>query len=342
VTITERSDNITGIPAAYSCAPPPVWVLTDRRPGNTSQALGVAEALDLPFAVKHLDYTRLVALPNTLAGSFRLGLTPQSRSALAPPWPALVISAGRRTARVARMIKRYSGGTSFLVQIMDPRHGGSEFDLIAVPAHDSTRDSDSIVRTLGAPTRIPVQTGAAAKSAESDHWRACFMHLPEPRIALMVGTAKRRRAGAGGIVRLAQYASAMARETGGSLLVTTSRRTRRRLAQLLEDAIDAPHHFHHWTRKALNPYAAYLALGDGFIVTGDSVSMCSEACGTGRPVYVFAEHGWAKPAHRRFHTALYERGIARPLAGRFETWPYEPVNAALEVARAIRARLALP
>ena len=35
-----------------------------------------------------------------------------------------------------------------------------------------------------------------------------------------------------------------------------------------------------------NPYLAYLALGDQFIVTGESASMLTEACATGKPVHV--------------------------------------------------------
>ena len=46
-----------------------VWVLSDDRAGHANQALGVAEALGLSFAVKPLAYTPLARLPNRLLGA---------------------------------------------------------------------------------------------------------------------------------------------------------------------------------------------------------------------------------------------------------------------------------
>jgi hypothetical protein len=43
-----------------------------------------------------------------------------------------------------------------------------------------------------------------------------------------------------------------------------------------------------WSNKGEeNPYYGYLALADQFIVTGDSVSMMTEATATGRPVAIY-------------------------------------------------------
>ena len=70
--------------------------------------------------------------------------------------------------------------------------------------------------------------------------------------------------------------------------------------------------------------------------------MCSEACGTGRPVYIMTGRGWTRPSHRRFHDVLFARGFARPFDGSFDHWSYPPVDAAKEVADLLRLRLALP
>ena len=48
-----------------------------------------------------------------------------------------------------------------------------------------------------------------------------------------------------------------------------------------------PHFLHRYGASPDNPYAGILALADAFIVTGDSIAMLSEACGTGRPVALF-------------------------------------------------------
>jgi mitochondrial fission protein ELM1 len=96
--------------------PPATWVLADDRPGSVNQALGVAEALGWPFTIKTIRYRPLARVPNWLLGATSLGLSTAARTALAPPWPELVIGAGRRTAPVARWLKRRRPGT-FLVQL---------------------------------------------------------------------------------------------------------------------------------------------------------------------------------------------------------------------------------
>ena len=62
-----------------------------------------------------------------------------------------------------------------------------------------------------------------------------------------------------------------------------------------------------------NPYLGLLGAADAVIVTADSASMCTEACATGRPVFLFrpAAGGSAKLA--RLHAALEAAGYLRPL-----------------------------
>ena len=318
---------------------PVIWVLVDRRPGSSSQALGVAEALGLPFVVKSLDYTRQAALPTLLKGRSLIGIAPHSRASLSPPRPDLVIAAGRRAAPVALVIKRWSEGNSTLVQLMHPGIDADQFDLIVIPEHDRPTAGGNFFRTICAPHRV----GTHRLSAEAERWQDRLGSLPRPRLGLFfggaVGWSRAARSTAG---RLVAQASAMARRADGSLLVTTSRRSSRWLPGLLEREIDVPNHCHRWSRQADNPYFAYLALCDGFIVTGDSISMCSEACGTGRPVYIMTEHGWTRPLHRRFHDILFMRGFARPFDGSFDRWSYPPVDAAAQVADLMRLRFALP
>jgi hypothetical protein len=57
----------------------------------------------------------------------------------------------------------------------------------------------------------------------------------------------------------------------------------------------------------------FLACADSIIVTGDSVSMSCESCGTGKPVFIFAGKGWLSPKHYRFVESLYQGSFATPL-----------------------------
>ena len=88
--------------------------------------------------------------------------------------------------------------------------------------------------------------------------------------------------------RLARQASALANSFGGSLLVTTSARTPPHAVEALERSLTAPAYIYRWKRHAKeNPYFAFLGLADSIVVTGDSMSMLTEACATRKPVYIF-------------------------------------------------------
>jgi len=314
-----------------------IWALVDDRAGNASQCLGVAEALGLPFLKQDLEYTAAGGLPNFVMGPTFGHVTQNSRVNLMPPWPDLVIAAGRRTVPVARNIKQKNGGKTFLLQIMHPGDAGAEeFDLIAVPRHDNIKGAN-ILPVTGAPHQVT--PGRLAQEAAA--WAGKFDALPKPWIALIVGgSTKRRRFTAEMARELGEKASAMASAAGGSVLVTTSRRTGEAAADLI-GAITAPKHVFQWGDDAENPYFAYLALADAVIVTGESGSMCSEACAAPAPVYIYAPKKFVPRKFTLLHEDLYKRGFARPLGDVLETWDHPPLNAADEIAAAVRERLKL-
>ena len=214
-----------------------------------------------------------------------------------------------------------------------------ELDLLAVPEHDQVLPQPNIIHTLGAPHRVT----AARLTHDANQWRERLAHLPRPYIGVLVGgTAGKQVFDATAATLLGQHISQMARDSGGSLLVTTSRRTGTAATAALVAAIESPTYTHLWTRdNPENPFFAFLGLSDVMVVTGDSTSMCSEACATGRPVYIFAPPDNTAPKHKHLHQRLYELGYAKPLDGTFDTWHYPPLNAADMIAQAIRQRIGL-
>lgn len=318
--------------------PPLTWLLADDRPGNRTQVLGVAEALGWPFTVKEIRYGSAARLPNPLKGATFLGLEPDSRDALAPPWPGLVIAAGRRTAPVARAIGKQAGGGAFLVQIMDPGSALGAFDLVAVPRHDRPPARANVLPITGAPHRVT----AAALARARDIWAPRFVHLPAPRVALLVGGAtKTHRFTPQHGAALGERAARLAAAAGGSLLVSTSRRTGAAAAAVFAAVAEVPHHGFRWGDAGDNPYLGYLASADAVIVTGDSVSMVCEACAAPAPVYVDAPEDAVPAKHRRLHRELYELGCARPLGDTLAPWERTPLHAAGAIAAEIVRRLAV-
>jgi mitochondrial fission protein ELM1 len=329
-----------------------IWVLTDEVVGHANQSLGVAEALGLPFAAHALRYSPWAALPGALGAGSLFGLTAASRASLTSPWPDLVIATGRRLGAVARWIKRRAaidGRKTRLVQIMDPVQGRDTFDLIAAPRHDRMAPRANLFETIGAPHRIT----PARLAAEAERWQPVLVGLPRPRIAVLVGGATRRRGFAPALAaELGRLASNLAVAHGGSLLITTSRRTGAAATDALLRAVTAPSYVHRWDAAEKkdgtpegNPYFAFLALSDAVIVTGESISMCSEACAAGKPVYIYAPPAIVKPAFARLHADLYRAGLARPLnqetSAAFDPSPRTSLSVADDIAGEIRRRFAL-
>lgn len=312
-----------------------VWVLTDDRPGHQGQVLGLAQRLGIYFEVKPLSFNCLAALPAKMQRPSFLTLTRSCAKSLRGPGPDLVISAGRRTAPIARAIKRRNAGKTRLVHIMNPQAGHEEFDFLVMPEHDKRAIRGNSVVTVGALHRLThdALSEAAAK------WKPVFQSLPEPRIAMIVGgttkagTFTTQDAGA-----LADKANQMVQQAGGSLLITTSRRTGKEQTDSLCQSLSVPYYLHRWKAggEEENPYLGLLALADAIIVTGDSISMLSEACFTGVPVYVQDVGNYIPAKHRRFHSQMYEERLARPLDGHLSPHEYVPLDEAGKVAALLK------
>jgi hypothetical protein len=210
---------------------------------------------------------------------------------LEPPWPDLVIAAGRRSAPIARWIRRRSGGRTRLVHIGRPWAPTGWFDLIiTTPQYGMRWRPNVLVNAAPLHAMTPERLASAARQ-----WEPRLAHLPRPWTVLLIGGPSGSfRFGPPELRALTERSVAEVRESGGSLLVTTSGRTPDFVGPALEPSlVGVPHNLFLWSRNgAENPYFGYLALADRFIVTGDSVSMMTEATATGRPVAIY------RPAER--------------------------------------------
>lgn len=266
-------------------ATPQVWAILCYREGDNAQILAVAEALGWPFVVKRLAYRSFGYAVDVWRGTTLLGIDRGKSDPLGPPWPDLIISASMRNEPVCRWIRRQSGGRTRYVHMGRTWGRLETFDLVVTSPEFRLRRLPNVQHNALTLTRV-----TAGKLAEAARlWTPRLAHLPKPHIAVLVG-------GYGGpytldpekAARLGREASAMAAKAGGSVLVTTSARTRPASAEALRTAISAPCHFFRWRADAEhNPFYGYLALADQFIVTCDSASMLAEACATRRPVFMF-------------------------------------------------------
>jgi mitochondrial fission protein ELM1 len=136
---------------------------------------------------------------------------------------------------------------------------------------------------------------------------------------------------------LAGRIASAVRRTAGSVVVTPSRRTDPECVTILRRELQALPHFV-WDGAGANPYFGLLGLADFLIVTCDSVNMVSEACATGKPVYV-AELPGGSEKFRRFHRLMREDGLTRVFAGELVPYAYAPLDDMGEVVARVGALL---
>lgn len=302
------------------------WAITDDKQGNQVQAQGLADAVGFSFISKIISLKQPWRnLPPSLWPPGVLGVN-TAECEVSKPWPDLIISCGRQAVGVAAEIKRQAKDKITAVHIQHPHVSNTKFDLIAVPTHDKLH-GQNIIATLGSLGRV--------NRKSLDHAALDYTDYPRPLIAVSIGgsnsvyTLDKTQ-----ITTIAHQLKQVVANTGGSLLVTASRRTGVENEAALRDALkDVPGEF--WDGQGSNPYFAYLGSADYVIVTGDSVNMVSEACATGKPVHIIHMAASRKTKFSDFHLMLEKAGLTKPFEGVLENWQCDPLDETARVAARI-------
>ncbi|MEE9393257.1 MAG: ELM1/GtrOC1 family putative glycosyltransferase [Planctomycetota bacterium] len=305
-----------------------VWVLLGDKVGDNAQALSLARGWGYSFEKKMLKYRELRRLPNWLLGTSFWSLA-EGEESLVAPWPDFVIGVGRRSAPIARGIKRLSGGKTRLIHLGRPRAPLAAFDLVVstpqycLPPHARHFSVD-----------LPISTATrqeACESAVAEKYALRWGAEQQPKIALLVGgDAPPYRFDPETAAKLGEEACALAAETGAQLLITCGRRVSKEAADALRNATQSTClHFHRFSESSdENPYLAYLAEAQLFVVTADSVSMMADVLAVGGELRLFTPprrpSAWQKfraaleslsraVVPRAWREALVAKGLVVPL-----------------------------
>ncbi|KAB2606454.1 mitochondrial fission protein ELM1-like [Pyrus ussuriensis x Pyrus communis] len=274
--------------------------------------------------------------------------------------PILVVASGRDTISVASSIKQLASDNVFVVQILHPRLHLNRFDLVITPKHDYyplTREAQKqvpqfihrwitpreppdshVVLTVGALHQV--DAGALRNAASA--WRDEFAPLPKPLLVVNIG----------GPTGNCRYGVDLAKQlttnllsvlpSCGSIRICFSNKTPEKVSNVIAKGLGGNPKVYIWDGQEPNPHMGHLAWADAFVVTADSVSMISEVCSTGKPVYIMgAERCTWK--FSEFHKSLKDRGVVRPFTGSeniSESWSYPPLNETAEAASRVHKALA--
>ena len=282
------------------------WLLTGHKAGDNTQMRALAQSLGVEIREIPMRYTPWELLVTVSGRASLAGIEREIRPQVSPPWPDLVLTAGRRNEAAALHIGKASHGKAKIVHLGRPWHRPDRFDLVLFSAQYMLTASESSISL-----QLPL-----AQAAPGPTRTPAFEQLPKPHIALLIGgnsgamTLDDRH-----MTRLLSESCRLADSLSGSLLVSTSARTPAWVDTHLA-RIEVPHHVWRWGAPD-NPYADYLASADALIVTCDSASMLSDALATGKPLLIFDfmdEHWWRHIANYRLNALVHR--LAMRLAPR--------------------------
>lgn len=249
--------------------------------------------------------------------------------------PDIIISAGRRTAVLAVYLKKLSNNKAKIIQIMRPNLEPKAFELIILPQHDIYNHTlPNIVRILGALTNVQEKLPGIKANFENEY--------PDIRnfIAVIIGgSAKNYKLTMENAQELGEVLSAVADNHSFALFITFSRRTPKNIKEYFQKKFQWPNICYDPESGEANPYPAILGSAKFIVSTSDSISMCSEAASTGKPVYIYRPDSFSLKKHNFFIQQLVDLGIARRLdknTNYLEAYSYEPLSEINKVAEIIQ------
>lgn len=325
-----------------------IWIFCDDRPGNYFQAIALgnelSKQLNLPTKIIEISYGFFSFLPNFILRSSLFGFSKKTKSFFKTnqDFPKYAISAGRRSVSALLGLKRKSKNQTKIIQIMNPEVAFSQFDFIILPSHDKIKShSDNVIQTIGSLSKINDESIASeCKKFENE-----FLPITKIKIAVLLGGKSRHgEFDETSAIFLSKQLSEIANNMNAILFVSNSRRTGDKISDLINENLKCDFKFFDYKKiaKEKNPYLAIVGFSDYFIVSGDSVSMISEVCSTGKPVYIFDQKNISSKKHRKFHENLFLENYAKKLDAKFdrlEKFVPKKLNETKKVAFIIKTKL---
>jgi mitochondrial fission protein ELM1 len=183
----------------------------------------------------------------------------------------------------ALWIARQSGGHTKLVLLGKPSGMTRRFDLVIAGAENQMPALPNVMQVTLPLMRVDEGAVAAATAA----WRPRLADLPRPLIGFLIGGPTGPFVFDESVTERLLGLIGEAAAAGGTPYITTSRRTPKAAVDDLQARLPEGARLFRWTPDALdNPYLGLLGLADGFVVTGDSISMMVEIAGLRKPLSI--------------------------------------------------------
>lgn len=270
---------------AKSSLEPSVWLVLGDKKGDNGQVYTIAEALGWRYKHKHIQVLEPYVLGKPKVGPTLYHIDLEKTDALEQPWPDLILTVGRRPANVALWIRQQSGQQTKIVLIGKPSGLMDQFDLIVASSENQFPPLQNVLPVILPLMRVDEEAVASAAAA----WRDRLAVLPRPLVSIMVGGPTGPFVFDQTVCKSLLEVADRITQSGGTPYITTSRRTPAPFVANVRKHLPPQAQLFEWQAAAKdNPYLGLLGIADGFIVTGDSISMMVEVARLRKPLAILS------------------------------------------------------
>ena len=303
-------------------------LLTQGMHGMVSQVEGLAKALKLNF--KH-QTIKLKPFWNLIPPK----LSPISENLLTEKFVCdskIIISCGRKSVIPSIALKKRLGKEIFNIHIQDPKVSFKNFDLIISPEHDNIK-GENIITTQGSIHYL-------TKKEIMENSKYIQIDKGKKKIVTFVigGPNKYYDYSEEQVHYIFNKIKTLFTPDKFKIIIIPSYRTPE---DVMKKAFNTFNFNHHVVKEVdKKAYLSALALADFIVVTGDSISMISEAAVTGKPVYIAMMK--SKRNSKRFnifYNQFKNLGIVKNLEDRVDNWSYDKLDEVNRIAPIIRSKM---
>jgi mitochondrial fission protein ELM1 len=228
---------------------------------------------------------------------------------------------------------------------MKPNMALNIFDLLVLPQHDKFQADPNtkcpILRTIGAMNNVQARI-----DTHSSNFVAKYPSMKSFIGIIVGGNTKEYKFSEADAKELCAAIENVAIANGLPVFITFSRRTPDTMKKIFRETFEWPNVIYDPTINdgTENPYIDMLKHAKFLVLTCDSVSMCSEAASSGKPLYIYLPKKFKSAKHKYLLQQLIDLKIAHLFSkatGSMEEYHYPPLNEVDKVAEYVKGHLLL-
>ena len=319
-----------------------IIAIHDGKGGHKSQLMGVMQDfISEQVEIIQAKSSLLKYLPNFLVEHLLFLL---NKKLLQVKDPNLIITIGKTSTPYAIYLKKQYPQAK-LVFLMPSGNLSKKYgDLIFYHSYKNVNYKDpKYIPILSAPHLV----NKDALSKSLSEWKDEFNKYKKPIISVILGgDAKKIHLNSAAIDDLIDEIKKIKDIVGGSVFISTSRRTgldnelyfKKQMQEMISNGECFFWGYNEKQTEVKNPYLAMLANSNYVIISGESISMISEACSlpSNVGVYIFFSKNFSSKRYIKFHDNMYINNHAKPIKSFSANWERSSLNSTNLVVEIIK------